>query len=209
MRNDRRGFTALESAVTVVFLGVLASVATASVTPLVERWRLREAAQEIEQVLRRAQQYAIARDRTVYVSFNNPGAAAAGAVSRPTNQSYTLVVGDPCRPDDKNQRLNDLATSDRNALSITNQLPPQINLDLTTLNYGTCPTPVGTNDMPTTTNNANIVAFDYQGKLLQATNTDPSNAGKYIQMSTLRGNAARRCQIYTLTQLGDVGTVFQ
>jgi prepilin-type N-terminal cleavage/methylation domain-containing protein len=79
-----KGFTSIELVVTIVIAGILSSLAVASLGPLLANRRLREAAQQVEQVIRKAQQLARTRDQITYVSFDSPG------------NTYTLFAGNPC-----------------------------------------------------------------------------------------------------------------
>ncbi|MBC7883757.1 MAG: type II secretion system protein [Anaerolineae bacterium] len=202
MRN-KKAFTAIEIAVVVVLIGALAAIAIPSLRPLLQQRQLGQATQQVEQFLRRAQQTAINRDRTVYVLYT----AANGSV--PAKQY--LVVGDPCRPDTSTDRLSDIPGNDRiDGISIE-ELPSQVDIDLaaTSFDDGNCPDPATTystvntaNDMPTTTTNPNTIVFDFQGQVRN------SNSGKSVslRLAGTTGPSGTR-DTFVLTQLGDVGTV--
>jgi len=66
-RHSVRGFTAIELLVTVVILGVLAALAGPSFTPLIERWRVRQAAEELQSTLYYARSEALKRGGRVAI----------------------------------------------------------------------------------------------------------------------------------------------
>lgn len=195
MRN-KKAFTAIEIAVVVVLIGTLAAIAIPSLRPLLQQRQLGQATQQVEQFLRRAQQTAINRDRTVYVLYT----AANGTV--PAKQF--LIIGDPCRPDTSADRLSDISGNDRiDGISIE-ELPSQVDIDLTTTNFddGNCPNPTNANDMPAGTTNPDTLAFDFQGQVRN------SNSGRFVRLrlAGTTGTTGTR-DTFLLTQLGDVGTV--
>jgi prepilin-type N-terminal cleavage/methylation domain-containing protein len=112
-----KGFTSIELVVTIVIAGILTSIAVASVGPLLEDRRLRGAAQQVEQTIRKAQQLARTKDQTTYVQFNNPGVAS---------KTFTLFAGKPC---------GTVAPT----FSNTDSLGQNMQILGTTLDYGNCP----------------------------------------------------------------------
>ncbi len=56
-----RGFTAIELLVTIAILAVLAAIAAPSFTPLIERWRVRQVAEDLQSTLYFARSEAIKR----------------------------------------------------------------------------------------------------------------------------------------------------
>lgn len=56
-----RGFTAIELLVTIVIVAVLAAMAAPSFTPLIERWRVRQVAEDLQSTLHYARSEAIKR----------------------------------------------------------------------------------------------------------------------------------------------------
>ncbi len=201
MRNTK-AFTAIEVTVVVVMFGALAAIAIPSLQPLLRQKQLGQGVQQVEQFLRRAQQTAINRDRTVYVIYT----AKNGTV--PARQY--MVVGDPCRPDTSTNRLSDIAGNDRIDGIAIEDLPSQVDIDLVSTNFddGTCPNPAtaynptNTNDMPTTTTNPDTVVFDFQGQVRNG------NSGNFVRLR-LAGTAGNTSttDTFILTQLGDVGTI--
>jgi type II secretion system protein H len=115
MHRQRSGFTLTEMLVTISMVGILAAVSTASLQPLLQKQRLAQAAQQVEQAIRKTQQTAITRAQQIYIEFDN--------------NSYTLGSGNPC-------------TVPRSILA-TESLPAQIQVNLavpggSTLNTGGC-----------------------------------------------------------------------
>jgi type II secretory pathway pseudopilin PulG len=199
MRNTK-AFTAIEVAVVVLMVGALTAIAVPSLQPLLRQRQLSQGVQQVEQFLRRAQQTAINRDRTVYVTYT----AKNGDI--PAKQY--LVVGDPCRPDNSANRLIDIAPTatapnDRiDSISIE-ELPSQVDIDLVSTNFddGTCPAPITANDMPQGTANPDTIVFDFQGQVR-------NNPGRFVRLrlAGTTGDPGTK-DTYVLTQLGDVGTV--
>jgi prepilin-type N-terminal cleavage/methylation domain-containing protein len=136
-----KGFTAIELVVTIVIAGILSSLAVASLGPLLANRRLREASQQVEQVIRKAQQLARTKDQTTYVRFDNPG------------NTYTLFTGKPCGAAP--------TSSNTDTLGQNMQIP---NTAFNTFNYGTC-TSGPANGVP----QRNIIAFDNRGNLANVT----------------------------------------
>jgi prepilin-type N-terminal cleavage/methylation domain-containing protein len=193
MRRRTHGFTLIEMLVAVSMIGILAAATTASILPQLQKRRLIEGSQQIEQIVRKAQQTAITRARTTYIKFS-PG------------NTYTFVVGDPCRPDTKATPLVDNPAIDRiQSVSIEN-LPTDVNIVATvaanSLNDDKCPTPVaGSEDRDLDTPKPDILAFDYKGRVMN------NNAGnRYIRLQHAVGNFGNY-DTYVLTTLGDIGTV--
>jgi type II secretion system protein H len=192
MRRRSSGFTLIEMMITVSMVGVMAAISTASIQPQLQKRRLIEGAQQIEQVLRRAQETAIARARTTYVLFNTGG------------NTFTFVVGDPCRPDIKATPLVDSATSDRIQSVSTEILAADVTITSTSFDHGACTafTPTNTNDLTVGTARLNIIAFDFKGRIMN------NNAGRFVRLnSTAAGNNFGNYDVYALTILGDIGIV--
>lgn len=63
----QRGFTVIELMVTVAILAVLASLAAPSFTPIIERWRVRQTAEELQSTLYYARSEAIKRGGRVAI----------------------------------------------------------------------------------------------------------------------------------------------
>jgi prepilin-type N-terminal cleavage/methylation domain-containing protein len=194
MHRRNNGFTLIEMLITVSMAGILAAMTTASIQPLLQKRRLNEGSQQIEQIIRKAQQTAITRARTTYIQFA-PG------------NTYTFVVGDPCRPDTKATPLVDNPAIDRIQSVSTENLPDGVNIVAPTnavnaLDDKTCPAPVaGSQDLNLNTPKPNILAFDFKGRVMN------SNAGnRYIRLQHAVGNFGNY-DTFVLTVLGDIGTV--
>jgi prepilin-type N-terminal cleavage/methylation domain-containing protein len=193
MRRRTNGFTLIEMLIAVSMIGILAAATTASILPQLQKRRLIEGSQQIEQIIRKAQQTAITRARTTYIKFS-PG------------NTYTFVVGDPCRPDTKATPLVDNPAIDRiQSVSIEN-LPTDVNIVATaaanSLTDDKCPAPVaGSEDRDLDTAKPDILAFDYKGRVMN------NNAGnRYIRLQHAVGNFGNY-DTFVLTTLGDIGTV--
>jgi type IV fimbrial biogenesis protein FimT len=63
MQRRNNGFTLTEALVTITMIGIMASISVASLQPLQQKQRLAQAAQQVEQAIRKAQQTAIARSQ--------------------------------------------------------------------------------------------------------------------------------------------------
>jgi type II secretory pathway pseudopilin PulG len=156
MRRKNSGFTLTEALVTFTMIGIIASISVASLQPLQQKQRLAQAAQQVEQAIRRAQQTAISRSQRVYLEFN------------PDNTSYTLKSGDPC-------------TGTRTVL-LTGNLPTQVQVNTSipggsTLNTGGCP---GASNMLLPFNFQGMVMNNNSGRFLRLNSTTPgSNLGNY------------------------------
>jgi type II secretion system protein H len=193
MRRKSSGFTLIEMLITVSMVGIMAAMSTASIQPQLQKRRLIEGAQQIEQVLRRAQETAIARARTTYVLFNSG------------SNTFNFVVGDPCRPDIKATPLVDSAASDRIQSVSTEVLATDVAITSTTFDHGACTAfvPANANDLNVGTTRLNIVAFDYKGRVMSN-----NNVGRYVRLnSTTTGNNFGNYDVYVLTTLGDIGIV--
>ena len=71
----QRGFTAIELMVVVAIVAILAALAAPSFTPLIERWRVRDAAESLQSTLYFARSEAIKRGGNVIIA-KNPNTAA-------------------------------------------------------------------------------------------------------------------------------------
>jgi prepilin-type N-terminal cleavage/methylation domain-containing protein len=175
-----KGFTAIELVVTIVIAGILASLAVASFGPLLANRRLREASQQVEQVIRKAQQLARTKDRTTYIRFNPVSAANPGNI-------YTLVTGKPCGADP--------------VASNTDTLGQNMQILSTTFNYGTC-----TTGAKAGVAQQNIIAFDNRGDLENVTGT--SSVNQCIGISESLQNSQAGYFVCIMTASGDIGSFF-
>jgi prepilin-type N-terminal cleavage/methylation domain-containing protein len=156
MQRRNNGFTLTEALVTITMIGIMASISVASLQPLQQKQRLAQAAQQVEQAIRKAQQTAIARSQRVYLEFN------------PDNTSYTLKSGDPC--------------TGVTAALLTETLPYQIQVNTSipggsTLNTGGCP---GASNMLLPFNFQGMVLNSNAGRFLRLNSTAPgSSFGNY------------------------------
>lgn len=82
------GFTLIELLVAVTIIGILLALAAPSFTKMLERNRLRGAAEQVFTDLQLARTEAIKRNANVFVTF--------ASVSPPTNWCYGLSVGAAC-----------------------------------------------------------------------------------------------------------------
>jgi prepilin-type N-terminal cleavage/methylation domain-containing protein len=192
MRRKNNGFTLIETLITVSMAGILAAITTISIQPQLQKRRLIEGSQQIEQIIRKAQQTAITRARTTYIRFS-PG------------NTYTFVVGDPCQPDTQATPLVDNPAIDRIQSVSTENLPADVNIVATaaanSLSDSVCPIPTGAQDLAANTPKPNTLAFDFKGRVMN------NNAGnRYIRLQHAVGNFGNY-DTYILTTLGDIGTV--
>jgi prepilin-type N-terminal cleavage/methylation domain-containing protein len=192
MRRKNNGFTLIEMLITVSMAGILATITTASIQPQLQKRRLIEGSQQIEQIIRKAQQTAITRARTTYIRFS-PG------------NTYTFVVGDPCQPDTQATPLVDNPAIDRIQSVSTENLPTDVNIVATaaanSLSDGVCPAPTGAQDLALNTAKPDTLAFDFKGRVMN------NNSGnRYIRLQHAVGNYGNY-DTFILTTLGDIGTV--
>lgn len=74
-RSHRRGFTTLELLVVVAIAAILAAIAVPSFTPIMERWRVRQASEDMVSTLALARSEAVKRGGRVVLRRNGPCSA--------------------------------------------------------------------------------------------------------------------------------------
>jgi prepilin-type N-terminal cleavage/methylation domain-containing protein len=173
---DPKGFTAIEIAVTLVIAGILTSIAVASLGPLLQNRRMREASEQIEQAIRKAQQLARTKDQTTYIRFNPPNQSST---------TYTLFEGKPCGA--------------APSFSNTESLGQNVQIEGTTLDFGTCPN--GTSGL-------NVIAFDNLGRLAQAPGSTANNVGQCIGIDDSTKINTSGYFVCIMTTAGDVSSFF-
>jgi type IV fimbrial biogenesis protein FimT len=82
----QRGFTAIELMVVVSIVAILAALAAPSFTPLIERWRVRQAVNALESTLQFARSEAIKRGGGVVITKLANG--TNGCTTAPTNNEW-------------------------------------------------------------------------------------------------------------------------
>ena len=80
-RRQARGFTLLEVMVVVAIIAVLAAIAAPSFTPLIERWRVRDAAEGLQSTLYFARSEGIKRGGNVIVMKTANGGGCSNATA--------------------------------------------------------------------------------------------------------------------------------
>jgi prepilin-type N-terminal cleavage/methylation domain-containing protein len=86
-RNQQQGFSAMELAVVIAIIGVIAAIAVPGMLSMRERYKLRSSATDVVSALKRAKSEALGRDKPVavvftaggYTAFVDDGGGGAGA----------------------------------------------------------------------------------------------------------------------------------
>lgn len=92
-----RGFTAIELMVTVAILAILAALAAPSFTPLMERWRVRQIAEELQSTLYYARSEAIKRGGNITIARHTSGSDCSDISTSPAlwNCGWTVFFTAP------------------------------------------------------------------------------------------------------------------
>lgn len=89
-----RGFTLLESMVVVAILAVLAALAGPNMVPVIERWRVRQAVEEMTGTIAFARSEAITRGGNVAVRRSTPDTAQCALAAQVSNWNCGWTVFD-------------------------------------------------------------------------------------------------------------------
>lgn len=119
-----RGFTMLELMVVVAILAVLAALAGPSLVPIIERWRVRQAVEEMTATIAYARSEAITRGGNVVVLRSTPGTAQCALPTSVADWRCGWTVFDDVNgngtQDDANTEVTLRVSSPTNGVSATN-----------------------------------------------------------------------------------------
>lgn len=124
-----RGFTAIELMVTIAILAVLAAIAAPSFTPLLERWQVRQASEELQSTLYFARSEAVKRGGGIGIqrSSSTDGCSISDTDTDAWNCGWSVFV------DKNNNGINDRGDE---ILQVTSP-PNRVKVKLTSINSST------------------------------------------------------------------------